>query len=119
VIVSDNGPEFTGRALDRWASQHRVRLHFIQPGKPTQNAFIESFNGTLREECLSVDWFLDLLDARSRISRWRQEYNECRPHSPARERGFARLGAAFGGRKTEKKSRFQLASDGEHITGAS
>jgi len=81
VVVTDNGPEFTGRALDRWASQHGVRLHFIQPGKPTQNAFIESLNGTFREECLSADWFLDLPEARSRISRWRQEYNEQRPHS--------------------------------------
>ena len=70
MIVSDNGPEFTGRALDQWASQHGVRLHFIQPGKSTQNAFIESLNGTFREECLSADWFTDLLDARIKIGRW-------------------------------------------------
>lgn len=81
VIVSDNGPEFTGRALDQWASQHGVRLHFIQPGKPTQNAFIESLNGTFREECLSANWFVDLLDARMKIGRWQREYNEQRPHS--------------------------------------
>ncbi len=73
VIVSDNGPEFTGRALDRWASQRGVRLHFIQPGKPTQNAFIESLNGTFRDECLSADWFADLLDARVKIRRWHRE----------------------------------------------
>jgi putative transposase len=81
VIVTDNGPEFTGRAMDRWASQHRIRLHFIQPGKPTQNAFIESLNGTFREECLSADWFTDLVDARIKVRRWQREYNERRPHS--------------------------------------
>lgn len=81
VIMSDNGPEFTGRALDCWASKHGVRLHFIQPGKPTQNAFIESFNGTFRDECLSAEWFQDLADARFKIEKWRQEYNERRPHS--------------------------------------
>jgi putative transposase len=81
VIVSDNKPEFTGRALDQWASRHGVRLHFIQPGKPTQNAFIESLNGTLRTECLSADWFVDLADARHKTQQWRREYNEQRPHS--------------------------------------
>jgi len=81
VIVSDNGPEFTGRALDCWASRHSVRLHFIQPGKPTQNAFIESLNGTLRQECLSADWFAALVDARIKTRRWQREYNERRPHS--------------------------------------
>jgi putative transposase len=81
VIVSDNGPEFTGRALDQWASRNGVRLHFIQPGKPTQNAFIESLNGTLREECLSADWFTDLVDARVKVRRWQREYNEQRTHS--------------------------------------
>ena len=81
VIVSDNGPEFTGRAMDQWASQHGVLLHFIQPGKPTQNAFIESLNGTFREECLSANWFTDLVDARVKVRRWQREYNERRPHS--------------------------------------
>lgn len=81
VIVSDNGPEFTGRDLDCWASRHGVRLHFIQPGKPTQNAFIESLNGTLRVECLSADWFTDLEDARTKVTAWQREYNDCRPHS--------------------------------------
>lgn len=81
VIVCDNGPEFAGRALDQWAAKHGVRLHFIQPGKPTQNAFIESLNGTFREECLSADWFVDLTDARVKVRRWQREYNERRPHS--------------------------------------
>ncbi len=81
VIVSDNGPEFTGRAMDRWASTKAIRLHFIQPGRPTQNAFIESFNSTFRRECLSAQWFGSLLLARSDIETWRREYNERRPHS--------------------------------------
>lgn len=81
VIVSDNGPEFTGRAMDCWANRHKVRLHFIQPGKPVQNAFVESLNGTLRTECLSANWFKDLQDARLTMSSWRHEYNEERPHS--------------------------------------
>ena len=81
TIVTDNGPEFTGRALDQWAARNGVRLHFIQPGKPTQNAFIESFNGTLRQECLSAEWFSDMMDARFQLREWRHEYNEHRPHS--------------------------------------
>jgi putative transposase len=79
--VNDNGPEFTGRALDRWACLHQVRLHFIQPGKPIQNAFVESFNDKFRSECLNAHWFLGPEDARSEIERWRVEYNARRPHS--------------------------------------
>ncbi len=81
MIVTDNGPEFTGRALDRWASRHGVRLHFIEPGKPMQNGFIESFNGTFRDECLSASWFTDLQAARTLTAQWQREYNEERPHS--------------------------------------
>ena len=80
-IVTDNGPEFTGRALDEWAYRHGVRLHFIEPGKPTQNAYIESFNGKLRDECLNANYFLSLADAREKIEAWRIEYNTERPHS--------------------------------------
>jgi putative transposase len=80
-IVSDNGPEFTGRALDEWAYRHGVKLHFIEPGKPTQNAYIESFNGKLRDECLNANYFLSLDDARRKIEAWRVEYNTERPHS--------------------------------------
>jgi putative transposase len=79
--VVDNGPEFRGRALAAWSEQQRVRLHFIEPGKPTQNAFIESFNGRLREECLNANWFLSLADARRKITAWQRDYNEERPHS--------------------------------------
>jgi len=81
VIVTDNGPEFTGKALDSWAYQHKVRLDFIRPGKPVENAFIESFNGRLRDECLNEHWFLNLQDAREKIETWRLDYNGSRPHS--------------------------------------
>ena len=80
-IVVDNGPEFTSRVLDAWAYQHRVELHFIRPGKPVDNAFIGSFNGKFRDECLNQHWFLDLDDARTKIEAWRIDYNEVRPHS--------------------------------------
>jgi putative transposase len=81
AIVVDNGPEFRGRALAAWSEQRRVRLEFIQPGKPAQNAYIESFNGRLRDECLNANWFTSLSDARRKIETWRQDYNEQRPHS--------------------------------------
>jgi putative transposase len=80
-IVADNGPEMIGKVLDQWAWRNRVRLHFIDPGKPTQNAFIESFNGRFRDECLNENWFLDLADARRIIEAWRIDYNRSRPHS--------------------------------------
>lgn len=80
-IRLDNGPEFTGRALDEWAHLRGVKLEFIRPGKPVENAFIESFNGRLREECLNQHWFLDLEDARRTIEAWRIRYNTNRPHS--------------------------------------
>jgi putative transposase len=80
VIVVDNGPEFTSKALHRWA-HHRVILHFIEPGKPVQNAFIESFNGKFRNECLEANVFEDVEDARRTSEAWRRHYNEDRPHS--------------------------------------
>ena len=81
VVVTDNGPEFAGQALDVWAHQQSVKLHFIEPGKPVQNAFIESFNGKMRDECLNEHWFVSMTEARQRIESWRQDYNEVRPHS--------------------------------------
>ena len=80
-IVVDNGPEFTGRALDAWAYEHGVELAFIEPGKPIQNAFVESFNGSFRDECLNQHWFTTLNDARRTIEAWREDYNQVRPHS--------------------------------------
>jgi putative transposase len=81
VIQADNGPELRGRVLDQWAHQHGVKLQFIAPGKPIQNAYIESFNARLREECFNEHVFLSLDDARSKIERWRIAYNCERPHS--------------------------------------
>jgi putative transposase len=80
-IVMDNGPEFTSRALDAWAYQHKVALAFIAPGKPSQNGYAESFNGKFRDECLNQHWFMSLNDARRKIEVWRQDYNHVRPHS--------------------------------------
>lgn len=80
-IVCDNGPEFAGRSLDLWAHSHGVALQFIRPGKPVENAFIESFNGRFREECLSTEWFTSLTHAQQAIESWRRDYNEARPHS--------------------------------------
>jgi len=81
AIVLDNGPEFRGRALAAWSEERGVRLEFIQPGKPAQNAFAESFNGRLRDECLNANWFTSLRDARRKVEDWRQDYNQQRPHS--------------------------------------
>ena len=81
VLVTDNGSEFTSRAFDAWAYARGVKLHYIQPGKPTQNCFIESFNGPLRDECLNLHWFPALSHARRIIEGWRKDYNEARPHS--------------------------------------
>jgi putative transposase len=81
AITVDNGPEFISKALDLWAYTHGVKLRFIQPGKPTQNAFIESFNGKFREECLNDNVFVNLLSAQQIIETWRQDYNWERPHS--------------------------------------
>lgn len=80
-IVCDNGPEFRSRVLDEWAYEHGVSLDFIQPGKPVQNPFVESFNGKMRDECLNVHWFTDLDEARSMIEEWRRDYTQVRPHS--------------------------------------
>ncbi|MCC5795682.1 MAG: transposase family protein, partial [Chromatiales bacterium] len=79
-IVLDNGPELTGKAMFLWAQARGVQLHFIQPGKPTQNAFFESFNGRFREYCLDLHWFASLTDARATIDAWRHHYNHVRPH---------------------------------------
>ncbi len=79
VIRTDNGKEFCGRAMVTWAYNHGVQLRLIQPGKPNQNAYVESFNGRLRDECLNEHWFTHLLHARTAIETWRREYNEERP----------------------------------------
>jgi putative transposase len=80
-LVMDNGPELTSRVLDQWAYTMGVQLRFITPGKPIENAFVESFNGRLRDECLNEHWFLTLADARQLVEAWRRDYNQARPHS--------------------------------------
>lgn len=80
-IVLDNGPEGTSRAMFEWSQRSGVRLRFIEPGRPVQNAFVESFNGRLRDECLNQGWFLSLRHAREEIATWRRHYNTERPHS--------------------------------------
>jgi putative transposase len=77
----DNGPEMSSKEFMDWAYRRGIEIEFIQPGKPTQNAFIESFNGKLREECLNEELFLDLNDAKRKIEKWRRYYNEQRPHT--------------------------------------
>jgi putative transposase len=81
TIRLDNGPEFISKELDLWAFMHDVTLDFSRPGKPTDNAFIESLNGKFRAECLNANWFLSLDEARRKCEAWRRDYNEVRPHS--------------------------------------
>jgi putative transposase len=81
VITTDNGTEFTSRAVDEWAHRNGVKLDFIRPGKPIENAYIESFNGRLRQECLNQCWFSSLEDAKIQIEAWRTDYNGNRPHT--------------------------------------
>lgn len=88
-ITVDNGSEFSGRALEAWAIANGVQLCFIRPGRPVENGFIESFNGRLRDECLNVEWFESLDDARQKLARFREHYNHQRPHSALADRAPA------------------------------
>jgi len=81
VVITDNGSEFTSRAFDAWAYARGIKIEYIQPGKPVQNCFVESFNGSLRDECLNLHWFLSLRDPQQIIERWKIDYNRVRPHS--------------------------------------
>jgi putative transposase len=96
-IVVDNGPEFRSRALDEWAYRHGIVLDFIEPGKPTQNPFVESYNGRMRDECLNQHWFRELHEARETIEAHRQDYNEVRPHSSLEDRTPAEFAAGLRG----------------------
>ena len=80
-IKVDNGSEFISKILDRWAYENNVELDFSRPGKPTDNPFIESFNGSFRDECLNANWFFSLTDAQEKFDIWREDYNSFRPHS--------------------------------------
>ena len=94
-IRTDQGPEFTSRSLDQWAQANGVKLLLIQPGKPTQNAYVESFNGKFRDECLNENWFVSLDHARAVISEWRRDYNEVRPHSSLGKKTPAQFAATL------------------------
>jgi putative transposase len=95
AIVQDNGTEFTSGAFMAWAERRGIDLRFIQPGKPNQNAFVESFNGKFRDECLNAHWFSTLDDARRAIEAWRVDYNDVRPHSSLDETPPAEFAAAY------------------------
>lgn len=81
ALCVDNGPEFVSRALDAWAWRNGVQLWFSRPGKPTDNAFSESFNARLRQECLAINWFVSMEDAQAQLQTWLTDYNTARPHS--------------------------------------
>lgn len=85
VLLCDNGPEFTSKVLDQWAYEYGIAIDFIQPGKPTQNAYAESFNGRMRDECLSQHWFRSLSEARRLVAAWQDDYNCLRPHGALNE----------------------------------
>jgi putative transposase len=95
VLFCDNGSEFASQAMDLWAYRNGVRIDFSRPGKPTDNAFVESFNGTLRAECLDAHWFTTLAEAKQLIELWRREYNESRPHRALGEQTPSEFASQF------------------------
>ncbi len=111
-ITVDNGPEFDGQVLDKWAYRSGVRLSFIRPGKPNENAYIESFNGKFRDECLNEHWFISLAHARSIIETWRIEYNTERPHSSLGNQTPQEFATA---RATQTEERVFLTADSNAI----
>jgi putative transposase len=104
-LTLDNGSEFAGRAMEAWAIETGVQLCFIRPGRPVENGFIESFNGRLRDECLNVEWFSSLADARQKLAVWRHHYNHHRPHSALDDR----TPAAFASLQGNRPTRFALS----------
>jgi putative transposase len=105
IIRTDNGKEFTGRAMLTWAHEHQVKLRLIEPGKPNQNAYIESFNSRFRDECLNEHWFFNLRHARRLIGAWQKEYNEERP-----KKGLGGLTPAQHAKQLARKSNTVTAS---------
>jgi len=98
ALRSDNGPEFTSRHFLAWCLERKIELVHIEPGKPVQNAHVESFQGKLRDECLNASWFANLFEARRKIAAWQKEYNEERPHSSLAYRTPAEFAAAYAAR---------------------
>ena len=103
-IFCDNGSEFQSRLVDLWAYTQKVQLEFSRPGKPTDNAHIESFNGSLRDECLNVHWFTSLADAKEKLNAWRIDYNESRPHKALNHR-------------TPREYSVEMANQGQEFSG--
>jgi len=97
-ITSDNGSEFVGKAMETWSYQTGVKLDFIRPGKPVENGFVESFNGRLRDECLSTEVFFDIADAQLKLEQWRRDFNQSRPHSSLDDRTPTEFAAVAAGR---------------------
>lgn len=95
ILVCDNGSEFSSQAMDQWAYENGVKIGFSRPGKAPDNAFVESFSGTFRAECLNAHWFHTLLEAKERIEAWRQEYNLSRPHRSPGERTPSEFASPF------------------------
>ena len=107
-ITVDNGSEFTSRVMDSWAYRHQVRLDYIRPGKPTENGYIESFNGKLRDECLNTELFWSIEDARAKLEKWRLDYNLRRPHSALGNLPPAAF--AQGAARANKQPKLELAT---------
>ena len=96
-IQSDNGTEFTSKAVIEWFENKGIKWEYIEPGKPYQNGCIESFNGKLRDECLNEHWFLNITETREIVEKWRRDYNESRPHSALKGRTPSQLASQLGG----------------------
>ena len=109
-ITVDNGTEFASKAMDIWAYTNSVHLDFIRPGRPVENGYIESFNGRLRDECLNVEVFFSLADARRKLALWLHDYNHHRPHSALADRTPAEFAAIFSGGKDGDKAALENAS---------
>jgi putative transposase len=118
AIRCDNGPELTSRHFLAWALARKIELVHIQPGKPTQNGIVESFNGKLREECLRIHWFQNLFEARRIITNWRRDYNERRPHSSLNYRTPAEFAAKNSRGKDADSVRLENAVGVFHFTTA-
>jgi putative transposase len=118
-IRCDNGPELTSRHFLAWRIERKIELVHIQPGKPTQNAHVESFNGRLREECLRVSWFQNLFDARRKVADWRRDYNEQRPYSSLKYKTPVEFAAATSFGKDAGCARLENATGVSHFPTAS
>jgi putative transposase len=109
-ITVDNGTEFSSKAMDLWAYSNGVHLDFIRPGRPVENGYIESFNGRLRDECLNVEVFFTLADARRKLALWRHDYNHHRPHSALADRTPAEFAAVCSDGKDGDKAALENAA---------